>query len=84
MDNKQLREKIRESFKWKKNPAICAKRVGISLSKYLRIKQEIKAESKLLKNAKKSRTENFNLEKGEATIFRKQPCLQMNLKIQMK
>ena len=68
MNNKEIREKVKESFSWKKNSAICAKRVGISLSKYLRIKQELKTESKNLKRAKQGRTESFNLEKGEGTI----------------
>jgi len=54
-------DKIRESFKWKKSNAYCAKRLGISIGKYVHLKKLIKGKGDLPE-------QHYNLDKGESTI----------------
>lgn len=72
-----LKQKIAESLKWKKNSSIASARLGISEKKYLEIKQEILSERK--REGKKRKffsgasdnaqlAEAIDLEKGEGKI----------------
>jgi len=65
-----LEKKVEESRNWKKDPDYCAKRIGISKERYLKIKSQIKRKKKAFKARIKSPTTNadtsVNLEKGEA------------------
>jgi predicted MPP superfamily phosphohydrolase len=72
-----IKEKVLESLKWKKNSSISAERCGISEKEYVKIKKEILTERK--KQRKKSRffskaaeqsqlVESIDLDKGEGKI----------------
>jgi len=56
-------DKVRESFKWKKDKAYCAKRLGISIRKYVRLKKLIKLKDKLGDSE-----HHHDLENGESKI----------------
>lgn len=56
-----LEKKVVESFKWKKDSSYCAKRIGISVSKYCKIKKQLK----ILNNPKHN--SNVDLDNGRAT-----------------
>lgn len=55
-------KKVLQSLKWKKSISYCAKRIGISESEYLKIK------NKLFNNQNSENTTFFNLEKGEGKL----------------
>lgn len=58
-----IEKKILESLKWKKSPAYCAARLGISESEYSKIRK------KLRRNYVKGQSsKHYNLEKGEAKL----------------
>jgi len=72
-----LKQKVKDSLKWKKHPSISSERLGISEEQYIRIKKEILQErkkdkkqnkffSKLSKNSEIA--EAINLIKGEGKI----------------
>ena len=72
-----IKQKVLESLKWKKNSSISAERCGISEKEYVKIKKEILTERK--KQRKKSRffskaaeqsqlVESIDLDKGEGKI----------------
>ena len=72
-----IKKQVASSLKWKKNTTYCASKLGISESKYLEIKQELKLERKTVRQ--KSRffskafdnaeiAEAIDLEKGEGKI----------------
>ena len=56
-----LEKKVRESFKWKKDNSYCAKRIGITVSKYSKIKKQLKTAANPKYNS------NVDLENGSAT-----------------
>jgi hypothetical protein len=56
-----LKKKVLESFEWKKNNSYCAKRIGISVSKYTKIKKQLKT------GANPKFTSKVDLDKGSAT-----------------
>lgn len=72
-----LKQRVLESLKWKKHPSICARRIGISETEYIKLKAEVKSELK--KERKKSTffkkasdnaqmVESIDLEKGEGKL----------------
>ena len=72
-----LKQRVLESLKWKKHPSICAHRIGISETEYIKLKAEVKSELK--KERKKSTffkkasdnaqmVESIDLEKGEGKL----------------
>jgi len=72
-----IKNKVAETLKWKKNVTYCAARLGITESKYLEIKKELKLERKEAKqkqrffsNASKNAeiAEAIDLEKGTGKI----------------
>ena len=72
-----LKNKIKETLKWKKNPKYVSEKLGISIEKYKKIKKEILSENKLLKktakyfeNAEKNAqlVEQIDLESGSGKI----------------
>ena len=74
MSKINLRKKVLESFNWKKGPKFCARRIGISEKEYIRIRKEIrndsKAKRKLLNDTEAvvNYDRKVNVEKGEATF----------------
>ena len=56
-----LEKKVQESFKWKKDNSYCAKRIGITVSKYSKIKKQLKTAANPKYNS------NVDLENGSAT-----------------
>jgi len=63
-----LKRKVEQSLKWKKSNKLCAKRIGIDLNLYLRLKKEVKEE---LSKSKKKRgviESSMNVEKGEVRL----------------
>lgn len=58
-----LEKKVLETIKWKKNPAYCAARLGISLSEYSKIKNKLKN-----KDINTGISRHYNLDKGEAKL----------------
>ena len=73
-----LKQRIIESFRWKKHPRICAEKLNITEKQYVKLKREIlqerKKERKEEKDKKKFFTnaegkcqmvESIDLEKGE-------------------
>lgn len=58
-----IEKKILESLKWKKSPAYCAARLGISESEYSKIKNKLRRN-----NIKGHSSKHYNLEKGEAKL----------------
>ena len=72
-----LKNKIKETLKWKKNPEYVSEKLGIPLKKYKELKKEILTERKRIKKkakffetAEKSSqlVESIDLEKGEGKI----------------
>lgn len=65
----QLKNKVLESLKWKKGPDYCAKRIGISIAEYSRIKQQFKKKKPSYKASgnynKEKNSVSCDLEKGE-------------------
>ena len=58
-----IEKKILESLKWKKSPAYCAARLGISESEYSKIKNKLRRN-----HVKGQSSKHYNLEKGEAKL----------------
>lgn len=56
-----LEKKVLESFKWKRNSSYCAKRIGITVSSYNKIKKQLKAKPNPKYNSK------VDLDNGSAT-----------------
>ena len=72
-----IKKQVAESLKWKKNTTYCSAKLGITESKYLEIKQDLKSERRKDKqkrrfffNASKNAeiAEAIDLEKGEGKI----------------
>lgn len=72
-----LKNKIKETLRWKKNPEYVSEKLGIPLRKYKELKKEIIAERKQLKKKAKffesaeqssQLVESVDLEKGEGKI----------------
>ena len=64
-----LKNKILESLKWKKSPAYCASKLGISEEEYIKIKDQILSKFKKVYKKQDSKiSESVDLEKGESTI----------------
>jgi DNA polymerase II small subunit/DNA polymerase delta subunit B len=72
-----IKKKVAETLKWKKNTKYCATKLGISESEYLELKQELRSERKTVKqkkrffsNASKNAeiAEVIDLEKGTGKI----------------
>ena len=64
-----LKNKILESLKWKKSPAYCASRLGISEEEYIKVKEQIS--NKFKKSSYRQNpaiAESVDLEKGQSTI----------------
>ncbi|TXG80740.1 MAG: hypothetical protein E6R13_07665 [Spirochaetes bacterium] len=66
----QLKNKVLESLKWKKGAEYCAKRLGMSVTEYSKIKQQILSKKSFYKESKVNKKEEksvfIDLEKGEA------------------
>ena len=71
---KNIKNKVKNTFRWKKSADYCSKKLGISKSEFLRLKKEIQKERI---NKKKILGKKYNgtnadisvdLEKGEARI----------------
>ena len=58
-----IEKKILESLKWKKSPAYCAARLGVSESEYSKIKNKLRRN-----HVKGQSSKHYNLEKGEAKL----------------
>tara|TARA_Y100000389_G_C17442414_1_gene509439 strand:- start:71 stop:1279 length:1209 start_codon:yes stop_codon:yes gene_type:complete len=61
----KLERQVAESTYWKKDANYCAKRIGISVEKYIKIKKQIKNKNKPSKHKSVSKVE-VNVDKGEA------------------
>lgn len=62
----KLEKQVEESKRWKRDPDYCAKRIGISKQRYLKIKSQIKRKKKAFKARANNADTSVNLEKGEA------------------
>jgi len=72
-----IKKKVAETLKWKKNPTYCSAKLGITESKYLELKKEVllekkknKQKAKFFANASKNAeiAEAIDLEKGTGKI----------------
>lgn len=62
-----LHKKVKETLKWKRSNEYCAKRLGISISKYKLLKKEVLNEDNP-RGAKFECNTSVDIEKGEATL----------------
>ena len=71
---KNIKNKVKDTFRWKKSADYCSKKLGISKSEFLRLKKEIQKEwinKKKILGKKYNGTNadiSVDLEKGEARI----------------
>ena len=71
---KNIKNKVKNTFRWKKSADYCSKKLGISKSEFLRLKKEIQKEwinKKKILGKKYNETKadiSVDLEKGEARI----------------
>jgi len=70
--NDNIRERVKETFKWKKNAGYCSNKLGISKSEYLKVKKQLqkdrKEKRKFQRNVNLNSDIAVNVEKGEARI----------------
>ena len=69
MYSQELKDKVAKSKGWKLSNIECARRIGITLDEYLKIKKSLGFKSKKLKynsehNTEKVNSESYDLERG--------------------
>ena len=65
-----LHKKVKESFRWKKGAKYCAKRLGINIEEYKKLKKEIITERRNQSNDTVI-DQKYDIDKGSATITAK-------------
>jgi hypothetical protein len=72
MYSQELKDRVAKSRSWKLSNAECARRIGITLDEYLKIKKQLGFKSKKLKytpdNTEKLNSESYDLDKGTGKI----------------
>ena len=73
MYSQELKDKVAKSKEWKLSNIECARRIGITLDEYLKIKKSLGFKSKKLKynsehNVERINSESYDLEKGTGKI----------------
>jgi len=66
----KIKNKIIESFKWKKNSKYCAKRLGINIEEYKKLKKQVIIERRNQSNDTVI-DQKYDIDKGSATITAK-------------
>jgi hypothetical protein len=68
MTSKNLASKVKESLKWKRSNSYCAKRLGISMDEYIKIKSEVLGPTYVPTSMPPSFSEEVDLVKGTSKI----------------
>ena len=72
-----LKQRVAESLKWKKNPSYCSAKLGITEKEYIKVKNQILSERRVDRNKRKffgiasknaEIAEAIDLDKGEGKI----------------
>ena len=66
----KIKNKVIESFKWKKNSKYCAKRLGINIEEYKKLKKQVIIERRNQSNDTVI-DQKYDIDKGSATITAK-------------
>lgn len=63
-----IKQKVKESLKWKKHPSISSKRLGISEAEYIKLKEEVLQERKTERKKDRKKRKFFGLASKNAEI----------------